>query len=135
MSATILIVDDHDLLRQALQEWLRIKFPGCHVIEATSGEEAIALAQVNLPHVVIMDLDLPGMSGLQATMRLKKIVPTTQVLVLTLYDDEVHRASAAIVGVNAYVPKHKMSSELQPVLAALLSSISASMEYDNEDRH
>ena len=120
MPITILIVEDHDLVRKALGEWVAAKFPGCHVIEATRGEEAIALAQVSSPHVVIMDLDLPGMSGLQATARIKAMIPATQVVILSLHDDKAHRARATRAGANAYVFKGRITSDLQPMLAALL---------------
>jgi DNA-binding NarL/FixJ family response regulator len=120
MPITILIVEDHDLVRKALREWVAAKFPGCHVIEATSGEEAITMAQVSSPHVVVMDIDLPGMSGLQTTARIKAMDPATQVVILSFHDDKVYRAHATLAGANAYVVKGRLSSELQPTLAALL---------------
>ncbi|MFN8456119.1 MAG: response regulator transcription factor [Anaerolineae bacterium] len=122
MSATILIVDNYKLMRQALREWLRVEFPGCHVIEAANGEEAVTLAQVNLPHLVIMDIGLPGMNGLQATNCLKAILPTLPVVLLTLYgDDETTSQNyKAETGASACVPKIRVLSELQPTLAALL---------------
>lgn len=120
MPATLLIVDDHDLMRQVLREWLGARFPNCHVIEATSGEEAITMAQVSSPHVVVMDVDLPGMSGIQATTRIKAMLPATPVVILSLHDDTVHRAHATLAGANAYVVKGRMASELQLTLTALL---------------
>jgi DNA-binding NarL/FixJ family response regulator len=120
MSITLLIVDDHDFMRKALREWLGVEFPGCHVIEAASGEEAITMARVSSPHVVLIDVDLPGMSGIQATERIKAMLPATPVVILSFHDDAAHRAHAAIAGANAYVVKGRMASELQLTLAALL---------------
>jgi DNA-binding NarL/FixJ family response regulator len=67
-----------------------------------------------------MDIDLPEMSGLQATARIKAMIPATQVVILSLHDDRARRARATRAGANAYVAKGKISSELQPTLAALL---------------
>lgn len=120
MPATILIVDDHNLMRQCLRVWLEGQFPGCQVMEATNGEEAITLARLSSPQVVVMDVDLPGMSGIQATAHIKAMVPATPVVILSFHDDTVHRAHATTAGANAYVVKGRISSELQPTLAALL---------------
>lgn len=120
MPTTILIVDDHDLMRKTLRQFLEARFAGCDVIEAASGEEAISLAQVSSPQIIIMDVDLPGMSGLQATARIKTMRPATPVVILSLHDNTMHRAHATLAGANAYVEKGRMSSELQPALAALL---------------
>ena len=67
MPATILIVEDHDNVRRALGDWLKIEFPRCHVIEANSGEEAIGLIQAQSPRLVVMDIRLPGMNGIETT--------------------------------------------------------------------
>ncbi len=67
MSTTILIVEDHDAVRRSLRDWLEVEFPQCRVIEAASGEESIALIQTESPRLVIMDISLPGMSGIEAT--------------------------------------------------------------------
>jgi DNA-binding NarL/FixJ family response regulator len=120
MPTTMLIVDDHDLMRKTLRQFLETRFAGCSVIEAVSGEEAISLAQVTSLHIVVIDVDLPGMSGIQATARIKAMRPATPVVILSLHDDTMHRAHATLAGANAYVEKGKMGHELQPTLAALL---------------
>jgi DNA-binding NarL/FixJ family response regulator len=68
-----------------------------------------------------MDIGLPGMNGIEAAQSIKAAVPTTRVVMLTIYDDEAHRAAAAAVGVSAYVPKRKVQTELLPVLTRLLA--------------
>ena len=65
-------------MRRALRGWLETMFPKCEVIEATSGEQAITMAETGLPDVILMDVSLPGMNGLETTTRLKAIVPTTR---------------------------------------------------------
>lgn len=122
MSATILIAEDHNFLRRALRGWLEIKFPGCIVLEAVSGEEAIVLTQASSPHLVIVNGGLFGVNGLKVAERIKAAVPATLVVVLTDYEGEIYGAGTPANGVDAYVSKGMMLSELQPTLQALLSS-------------
>ena len=122
MPATILIVEDHDAVRQSLREWLEAVFPQCRVMEATSGEEAVAVAQAMSPHLVVMDIVLPQMDGIEATRRIKASVPAAEVVMLTIHEAEAYRADAAAAGASAYVPKSAMQTELIPTLAALLAS-------------
>ncbi len=122
MSATILIVEDHDTVRRSLRDWLEVEFPQCRVIEAASGEEAIALIRTESPRLVVMDISLPGMSGIEATRQIKAALPSTQVVMLTIHEDDAHRADATTAGASAYVPKRVMQTELIPTLAALLTN-------------
>jgi two-component system, NarL family, invasion response regulator UvrY len=121
MNHQILIVEDHDGVRQSLREWLELVFPQYHLVEATSGEEALTLAQSISPRVVIMDIGLPGINGIEAAQDIKAAVPNTQVVMLSIYDDEAHRADATAAGACAYVPKRKAQTELLPVLTRLLA--------------
>jgi DNA-binding NarL/FixJ family response regulator len=121
MNPHILIVEDHKGVRQSLREWLELSFPHYQLLEATSGEEAVTVAQTMSPCLVIMDIGLPAMNGIEAAQRIKAALPATRVVVLTIYDDEAHRVDAAAAGVSAYVPKRKVQTELLPVLAGLLA--------------
>jgi len=121
MTATILIIEDHEAVRRSLRDWLEVEFPQSRVIEAASGEEAIALTRVESPRLVVMDISLPGMSGIEATRRIKAALPSTQVVMLTIHEDDAHRADATAAGASAYVPKRVMQTELLPTLAALLA--------------
>jgi DNA-binding NarL/FixJ family response regulator len=118
----ILIVEDHDAVRRALRDWLEVEFPQYRVIEVASGEEAIALTRSESPRLVVMDITLPGMSGIEATRQIKAILPSAHVVMLTIHDDDTHRAYAAAAGASAYVPKRTMQTELIPTLAALLAN-------------
>jgi len=92
------------------------------VIEASSGEEALALVPVEAPRLVVMDISLPGMSGIEATRQIKAVLPSTQVVMLTIYEGDTYRADARTAGASAYVTKRAMQAELMPALAALLST-------------
>jgi len=122
MPTTILIVEDHDAVRRSLREWLEVVFPQHRFVEAASGEEAVALAQATLPRLVVMDIGLPQMNGVEATRRIKAKVPAARVVMLTIYESEAYRADAIAAGASAYVPKRKLQTELLPTLAALLST-------------
>ncbi|MBC8248786.1 MAG: response regulator transcription factor [Anaerolineales bacterium] len=122
MPATILIVEDHDAVRKSLRDWLEVEFPQCRVIEAASGEEAIALIRIESPRLVVMDISLPGMSGIEATRQIKAALPSAQIVMLTIHEGDAYRANATAAGASAYVPKRVMQTELVPTLAALLAN-------------
>lgn len=119
---TILVVEDHDTLRRWLCEWLQELLNPARVRESTTGEEAVALVQAEPPQLIVMDIDLPGIDGLEATRQIKTLIPTIPVVILTVYDDKIHRAAAMSAGANAFLSKLAMHSELLPVLQALLVS-------------
>jgi DNA-binding NarL/FixJ family response regulator len=120
MPTVILIVENHDAVRESLREWLKAVFPQCSIIEAANGEEAVALVQANPPCLVIMDVGLPGMNGIEATRCIKALAPTAQVVILTIHDDQAYRTDAQAAGASAYVPKTRMQTKLLPTVMALL---------------
>jgi two-component system response regulator DegU len=120
MSGTILIVEDHDAVRCSLQKWLKEEFPQHLVLGVTSAEEALAVSQRMPLDVTIMDIDLPQMSGIEATRRIITSGQDTQVLMLTIHEEEAYRTDALAAGACAFIPKHNMHAELLPVLSSLL---------------
>lgn len=121
MSDSILIVEDHDKVRQALRKLLEVKFSQYKVIEAHSGEEAITLTFAEDPQLIIMDITLPGMSGIEATRRIRATLPSSPVVMFTIHEDDIYRKEAKEAGAIAYVAKHALQSELLPQLSALLT--------------
>jgi DNA-binding NarL/FixJ family response regulator len=117
----ILIVEDHQGVRQSLREWLELSFPQYQLVEAASGEEAVSVAQAVCPRLVIMDIGLPGINGIEAAQGIKATLPATRVVMLTIYDDEAHHSAAVAAGASAYVPKRKVQTELLPVITRLLA--------------
>jgi CheY-like chemotaxis protein len=117
---TILIVEDHDELRETLLEWLKSAFSGCSILVAGSGEKGIELANEHHPAIVLMDIQLPGMNGIEAIRRIKKISPQTQALILTVMNVSVYREEAMAAGASAYINKQHMHAELIPAIAKLL---------------
>lgn len=121
---TVLIVEDNGTVRTALHEWLGASFPHCRFLEAKNGEEAVAMACALVPDVVLMDIWLPEISGLEATRRIKANTPEVQVVMLTIHEGSAYQADAASAGASAYVAKRTMHTELIPVLRTLLSGLS-----------
>lgn len=118
---TILIVEDHDALRDSLKTWLGTIFKDCNILQAKNGEEALDRVFAHSPDIVLMDVMLPKMNGIEAARRIKNTVPKTQVVMLSIYEDSAYKADAAAAGVSAYIPKRKMGTELIPVITKLLS--------------
>jgi len=107
----ILIVDDHDLFRAGLSHLLGEQ--GIRVVgEAADGDAAIRLAQELAPDVVIMDLNMPGITGVETTRRLTGHAPTCRVVVLTISADDEDVASAVVAGACGYLLKDASIEEL-----------------------
>ncbi len=102
---TILLVDDHSVVRLGLKAYFAT-LPDLHVIgEAGSGQEAVKLVEQHAPDVVLMDLIMPGMDGVETTRQVKRVSPRTQVIVLTSYHDDEHIFPAIRAGALSYLLK------------------------------
>ena len=123
MSTSILIVEDHEKVRRALRKLLELKFSQYQVIEASSGEEAVTLTLAEAPQLIIMDITLPGMSGIEATRRIRATSSSPPVVMFTVHEDDIYRQEAEDAGAIAYVAKHALQSELLPQLSALLTAV------------
>ncbi len=110
--ATILLVDDHPLLRQALRDLLQKEGDFEVIGEASDGEEAVKLSTQLLPDVVVMDISLPNLSGIEATLLIKANCVNTKVLVLTIHDDDHNILEALKAGASAYLLKSVFSDEI-----------------------
>jgi len=108
----ILLVDDHAIMRDGIKALLSIHDDIEIVGEASEGKEAIEMAQELAPDVVVMDIGMPGMDGLEATRRLTKRNPRIKVLVLTQHDNKEYIFSTIKAGAAGYVPKKALGSEL-----------------------
>lgn len=117
---SVLIVDDHEVVRHGLHAYLDTRHE-FHVIgEAATGEEALQIVQEQIPDVVLMDLILPGIDGVQATRLIKDISPRTQIVVLTSYHEDEHIFPALKAGAIAYILKDmKMEALADAILKAV----------------
>ncbi|NUM46219.1 MAG: response regulator transcription factor [Anaerolineales bacterium] len=102
---TILLVDDHSVVRLGLKAYFAT-LSDLHVIgEVGSGQEAVKLVEQHAPDVVLMDLIMPGMDGVETTRQVKRVSPRTQVIVLTSYHDDEHIFPAIRAGALSYLLK------------------------------
>jgi NarL family two-component system response regulator LiaR len=113
---TILLVDDHEVVRRGVRTYLET-LPEFEVVaEAASGEEAIEKVQEHIPDVVLLDLIMPGMDGVDTTRRIKKASPRTQVVVLTSFHDDAHVFPALKAGAVSYILKDMKMDRLAEVI-------------------
>lgn len=101
----LLIVDDHPMFRQGLRDVLETDSRMKVVGQAADGEVAIELAQQLLPDVILMDINLPTINGLQVTRQIKSRLPEIKVIIITGYDDAEQVVHALRAGASAYCPK------------------------------
>jgi DNA-binding NarL/FixJ family response regulator len=107
----VLLVDDHDLFRTGLRTLLEEQ--GIPIVgEAQTGTEALRLLREVAPEVVVMDLNMPGISGVEATRQMTMIAPLTRVLVLTISDQDVDVMDAIMAGACGYLLKDASITEL-----------------------
>ena len=117
-SITVLIVDDHAVVRQGVRGYLEAQPDISITGEAASGEEAVRLAADQVPDVVLMDLLMPGMDGVEATRRVRRVSPRSQVVVLTSYHEDVHIFPAIKAGALSYLLKDVGPEELAAAVRA-----------------
>ncbi|HEY0753189.1 MAG TPA: response regulator transcription factor [Ktedonobacteraceae bacterium] len=109
---TLLIVDDHAVVRRGARAFLDAEEDFAVVGDVSSGAEAVLLAADLVPDVILMDLVMPGMNGVEATRRIKSISPRSQIIVLTSYHDDDHLFPALRAGALSYLLKDVPLSEL-----------------------
>lgn len=109
---TILIADDHPILRRALRSLLEKEADFRVIAEAGDGEEAIRLADELTPNMVIMDIGMPKVNGLEATRRIKATHPDIAILVLTVYDDAEYIFGILEAGAAGYIIKSEFDEQI-----------------------
>lgn len=109
---TVLLADDHSLVRRGFRRLLEDD-PAIRVVgEAATGVEAVQLARQLRPRVVVMDMAMPGLDGVQATMEILKHLPKTAILVLSMHSQENYIRNALDAGARGYVLKNAIDLEL-----------------------
>lgn len=112
MATRVLLVDDHELVRQGIAAMLA-KAEGIQVVgEARTGREAIELARRELPDVILMDVRMPDMDGLEATRRIKDERPRTAVVMVTMHENPAYLREAVRAGAAGYLLKDVGREEL-----------------------
>lgn len=122
MSATVrvLLADDHTLVRAGIRALLN-DLPGVQVVaEGGDGREAVDLAKIHQPNLVLMDISMKGLNGIEATAQLKRELPDVRVIILSMHASEEHVAQALRAGASGYMLKDAATQELGLAVAAVM---------------
>ncbi len=114
----ILLADDHAVLRAGLRALLAAQADLEVVGEASDGAEAVRLAQTLRPDVIVMDIGMPGVGGIDATARIKRELPVAKVLILSMHDDRGYLRQVLRAGASGYVLKQAADTELLAAIRA-----------------
>ncbi len=112
----ILLVDDHKIMRDGLKAILKGSGEFEVIAEAETGSDAVRFALTLRPHIVLMDLSLPEMSGIEATVEILRRLPDTRIAILSMYDDETSVVQSLRGGARAFVLKKASHTELLEAL-------------------
>lgn len=115
----ILLADDHQLVRSGMRALLQT-LPDVEIVgETGDGREAIELVQAQAPNLVLMDIAMPGLNGLEATARIVKEFPRTRVIILSMHANEEYVLRALRAGASGYLLKNAATAELELALRAV----------------
>lgn len=117
----ILIVDDHVSLRSSLRDWLSITFPNYDLLEAGDSKNAIQIATQSQPSLILMDIELPDVNGLETARVILEKSPDANIIILSIHDERNYRLHAKEIGVSAFVAKALMRTQLLPTIAKIFS--------------
>jgi DNA-binding NarL/FixJ family response regulator len=112
MAIKVVIADDHALLREGLAKILSLESNFLIVGEANCGDEAIALTRTLKPDVVLMDINMPGLNGIEATKIIKEEMPQVGIIALTIHEDEEYIFELVRAGVSGYILKDIQPEQL-----------------------
>jgi len=107
-----MLVDDHEVVRVGLKAFLQTQEVFDVVAEASNGEEAINHAMTTHPDVILMDISMPGVDGLEATRRLRILCPKSLILALTVHDDKQYLMQMLAAGASGYITKQAAGDDL-----------------------
>lgn len=116
---SVLVVEEHDEMRSALRDWLLTSFPPLRLREARSMEEALRLAGQAPLDLILVNLELPGPNGIEATRALRKRHPKCPVVIMSVNDSEALRTAALDAGALAFVSKRELPHALLPLIGRL----------------
>ena len=116
---SLLVVEDHEEMRAALRDWLLTSMPPFKLREARSLDEALACAGQGKPDLVLMNLELPGPNGIEATRELRRQHPGCAVIVMSVNDSEALRSAALGAGALAFISKRELPHALLPLIDRL----------------
>jgi DNA-binding NarL/FixJ family response regulator len=124
----VLLVDDQSAVRRGLRVRFQLE-PDMQVVgEASTGREALTLAQALTPDVVLLDIEMPGMDGIEATAALRTVVPLSAVVILSIHTDRQTRMRAQAAGAVAFVEKRGTTDTLLSAIRQAAGQTGKSLE-------
>jgi len=117
----LMLVDDHQVVRVGLKTFLQTQEDFEVVAEASDGEEAVSLALEMRPDVILMDITMPGVDGLEATRRLRILCPKSLILALTVHDDKQYFMQMLAAGASGYITKQAAGDDLIAAIHAIFA--------------
>jgi CheY-like chemotaxis protein len=118
---TILVVDNNSIFRKTLLKFLETQFKSIKMIEAHNGSNAMQLVQENVPDLIVLDINMPNMSGFEVAQQVKQEYPFIPIIILTNYDENEYRLAAKKTLVDAFIIKKNLVSELPGVVKELIA--------------
>jgi DNA-binding NarL/FixJ family response regulator len=115
----VLLADDHTLIRAGLRMVVEAQPDLSVVAEANNGREAVAMAQDLRPDVVVMDIGMPSLNGIEAAREIRKTLPDTQIVMLSMHSDEGYVLRALNAGAKAYLLKDSAEADLAQAIRAV----------------
>ncbi len=121
MGTSVVIADDHALVREGLRTLIESRLPDVKVVgEACTGAETLALCREMKPAVLVLDISMPDLGGLDVLSRLRDASPDTQVVIVSQYSDRPYVLQALRLGARAYVPKKAAAKDLIGAIQAMV---------------
>ena len=118
-SLRIVIVDDNDEFRSELSQYIkhqpRVKIVG----EGKDGREAMSLAQTLRPDVILLDISMPGISGIEAAKKIKELSPFSKIIFITIHEEKTYHTLASMIGVDGFICKSNLKQELPSILKTM----------------
>jgi two-component system, NarL family, response regulator NreC len=117
----LMLVDDHEVIRVGLRAFLQTQPDFEVVAEASDGESAVGKAMETHPELILMDISMPGLDGMEATRRLQVLCPECLILALTVHDDKQYLMQMLAAGASGYITKHAAADELVEAIHTIAS--------------
>jgi two-component system response regulator DegU len=121
-TSTMLVVDDNDIFRETLRKFLESEFKSSRILEAGNGSDAVRLVQENIPDLIVLDINMPEMSGFEVANQVKQGFPFVPIVMLSNYEEIEYRIAAKKCLVDAFITKKNLVSELPAVIRELVAS-------------
>lgn len=118
---TIILVDDHLIFRQGLKSLITVENLGKVIGEASDGKEFIQLLSLPAPDLVLMDIDMPHMNGMEATQRALGLVPDLKIIVFSMFGDDEYYKKMTELGVKGYILKSTGINEVEQAIADVMN--------------